>query len=136
MGREKRTSSAYDKASIRMAACKSIDSSFDFGNDLTQANYQSAIDDVKNTMDDYNTTLSTIDDKLNSLQDKEFTLRTWNERVLTGVAAKYSKYSSQYEQAGGARRSNRKKQDTPVTPPAPVPTPTPPPPAPMAAKKK
>jgi hypothetical protein len=135
MGRTKRSSPALEKASIRMAACKSIDANFDFGNDVTQASYQSAIDDAKNAVDDYNTTLSTVDDKLNTLQDKEFTLRNWNERVLTAVAAKYSKYSSQYEQAGGVRHSDRKSPAEPVTPPAPEPTPLPPPPT-VAAKKK
>ncbi|UAY53131.1 hypothetical protein [Ferruginibacter albus] len=109
MARKKTSSRAYEKAFRRIASVKSIDSNFDLGNDLTQANYQGAIDNVKNAMDEYNTILSTVDDKLNFLKDKEKELRDWNERILTGVASKYGKSSSQYEQAGGKRKPERKR---------------------------
>jgi hypothetical protein len=37
-------------------------------------------------------------------------LKDWNERILSGVATKYGKNSSQYEMAGGVKKSERKKQ--------------------------
>ena len=60
-------------------------------------------------MDSYNTLLSTVDEKLNKLKAQEKILDNWNERILVGVAAKFGKDSSEYEQAGGVRKSERKK---------------------------
>ena len=109
MGRRKTSSASYEKAFRRLAATKSIAGDFDLGNDLTAGNYDKAITDVKRAMDDYNTTLSVVDQKLNYLKEKETSLRDWNERILVGVAAKYGKGSSEYEQAGGKRRPERKR---------------------------
>lgn len=36
-------------------------------------------------------------------------LKDLNERILTGVATKYGKNSTQYEMAGGKKKSERKK---------------------------
>ena len=119
MARLKTSSKTYENAFRRIAATKSIDNNFDLGNGLTEPAYQTAIDSVKNAMDDYNTTLSTVDDKLNFLKAKEAELRDWNERILVGVAAKYGKSSSQYEQAGGTRKpETRKPKKTKANPPA------------------
>ena len=109
MARLKTSSKSYEQSFRRIAAVKSIDPSFDLGNGLTASRYQAAIDEVKNAMDTYNTTLSTVDDLLNNLKEKEKALMEWNERVLIGVAAKFGKNSTQYEQAGGKRKSERKK---------------------------
>jgi hypothetical protein len=109
MARLKTSSKTYEKAFRRLAAVKSIDGEFNLGNDLTASNYTGVISGVKAAMDDYNTTLSMVDQKLNILKEREVELRNWNERILTGVAAKYSKNSSEYEQAGGKRKSERKK---------------------------
>ncbi len=109
MGRRKTSSKAYEKAFRRLAAVKSIDGEFNLGNDLTASNYNGVIAGVKAAMDDYNTTLSLVDQKLNLLKEREAELRNWNERILTGVASKYGKNSSEYEQAGGKRKAERKK---------------------------
>ena len=110
MARLKTSSKTFEKAFRRIASVKSIDPDFDLGNGLIAKDYQQAITDVKTSMDDYNTTLSTVDDKLNILKEKEKSLDNWNERILVGVAAKFGKDSSQYEQAGGVRKSERKKR--------------------------
>lgn len=109
MARLKTSSKTYEKAYRRIAAVKSIDPNFDLGHGLVAKDYQAAIDEVKRTMDDYNSTLSEADDKLNALKNKERGLNDWNERILVGVAAKYGKNSSEYKQAGGVRKSERKK---------------------------
>ena len=110
MARLKTSSKTYEKAFRRIASVQSIDVNFDLGNGLVAADYQKAITDVKTAMDDYNTTLSTVDEKLNILKEKEKLLDNWNERILVGVAAKFGKDSSQYEQAGGVRKSERKRR--------------------------
>jgi hypothetical protein len=33
----------------------------------------------------------------------------WSERMLTGIASKFGKNSSQYEMAGGVKKDERKK---------------------------
>ncbi|MDD2922102.1 MAG: hypothetical protein PHQ36_07425 [Anaerolineales bacterium] len=57
----------------------------------------------------YNTLLSQVDEVYNAVLSAEKALRDLNERMLTGVAAKYGKDSSQYEMAGGIRKSERKR---------------------------
>ena len=109
MGRRKKASIAYEKAIKRAAALKSIDPQLDLGNNITLAKYTLAITDAKNSIDAYNTELSVVDDLLNATKEKDRILSDWNERVLTGVATKYGKDSSQYEQAGGVRKSERKR---------------------------
>ena len=110
MARLKTSSKTYEKAFRRIAAVKSIADNFDLGNGLTATDYEKSITDVKKAMDDYNTMLSIVDEKLNTLKDKEKKLKDWNERILVGVAAKFGKDSSEYEQSGGRRRSERRKR--------------------------
>ena len=109
MARKKTASRIYEKGFKRIAAVKSIDANFDLGNGLIAKDYEQAITDVKAAMDNYNTLLSTVDEKLNILKEKEKLLNNWNERILNGVASKFGKDSNEYEQAGGVRKSERKK---------------------------
>ncbi len=109
MARLKTSSKTYEKAFRRIAAVQSIEPDFDLSNGLTQKDYQQAITNVKAAMDDYNTQLSIVDGKLNILKENEKSLKNWNERILNGVASKFGKDSSEYEKAGGVRKSERKK---------------------------
>lgn len=119
MARRKRTSSAIDKAKLRINSMKSIDAALDLGSGLTVASYKTQIDSTQAALDLYNQTLSSIDDLLNDVVAKEKVLATLNERMLTGVATKFGKDSSQYEQAGGTRASERKKPKRAPKPPKP-----------------
>lgn len=98
-----------DKGRTRLAAVKSIDTALDLGNDLTVANYESQVTMTNNAIAAYNTTLSTIDDLYNAALTQIDVLKDWNERMLNGVASKFGTNSSQYEMAGGVRKSERKK---------------------------
>ena len=99
-----------DKGVTRLASVKSIDSEIDLGNGITATNYETQINLLRTTLSSYNTALSTIDDLYNDCIAQIDVVRDWNERVLTGVATKYGKNSSQYEMAGGVKKSERKKQ--------------------------
>lgn len=99
----------FDKGITRLAAVKSIDPVLDLGNGITVANYETKINLVRTKVNTYNTTLSTIDDLYNACLAELVVLKDWNERILTGVATKYGKNSSQYEMAGGVKKSERKK---------------------------
>lgn len=98
-----------EKAMRRLASIRSIDRDFDLGNGLTLRKYEEAIELVKKALDHYNTLLSTLDEKRNSFFELEEILSELNERMLNAVAAKFGKDSSEYEQAGGVRKSERKK---------------------------
>lgn len=98
-----------EKGRTRLAAVKSISVELDLGNDITVPNYEAEINLLSTKLNKYNTALSTIDDLYNECIVQIDVLKDWNERILTGVATKYGKNSSQYEMAGGKKKSERKK---------------------------
>lgn len=98
-----------EKGITRLAAIKSIDATLDLGNGINAANYEAQVQLVSAKISTYNTALSTIDDLYNECIAQIDQLKDMNERILTGVATKYGKNSSQYEMAGGKRKSERKK---------------------------
>jgi hypothetical protein len=98
-----------EKGRKRLAGIKSIDPVLDLGNNITVANYEEAIGKMNDNLAAYNTALSTVDDLYNVCIAQQDILKDWNERVLSGVATKFGKNSSQYEMAGGVKKSERKK---------------------------
>lgn len=98
-----------EKGITRVAAVKSIDPALDLGSNITVANYETQVQLLSTKIAAYNTALSTIDDLYNECIAQIDVVKDWNERILTGVATKYGKNSSQYEMAGGKRKSERKK---------------------------
>ncbi len=105
----KKSSKDFENAIKRMASLKSIDPALDLGNGLSVETYQQSIDQVSSVMEAYNTQLSLADSLSSSLKEKEKLLRSFTERMLTGVAAKFGKDSEQYQKAGGTKKSDRKK---------------------------
>ena len=100
---------ALEKGLSRLAAIKSISPTLDLGNDITAVKYEDAINSLKSKIAEYNTTLSSLDKLHNeyvTLRDK---LRDFNERILLGVATKFGKNSTEYEMAGGVKKSERKR---------------------------
>src|SRR6185369_8614280 len=102
MGRARKSSKVLEKAQARSAGIKSIDAAIDLGGGLTMAAFDTAVGDAHKA-------LAVVDDKLNAFVTAETTLKDLSERILAGVAARYGKNSSQYEQAGGVRKSERKR---------------------------
>ena len=100
----------YDLAKTRLAALKSIDPALDLGNGMTVANYEKSITNFTAVLGQYNTALSTVDDLYNQCIAGLQGLNEMSERMLSGVGFKFSKDSSQYEMAGGTRKSERKKR--------------------------
>ena len=98
-----------EKGLTRLAAVKSINATLDLGNNITVANYETQVNLLSSKLSTYNTALSTIDDLYNGCIAQIEVLKDWNERILTGVATKYGKNSSQYEMAGGKKKSESKK---------------------------
>jgi hypothetical protein len=107
----------YDQAKTRLAALKSIDPALDLGNGMTVPNYEKTINDFTTLLGQYNTALSTVDDFYNQCIDSLKGITDMSERMLSGVGFKYTKNSSEYEMAGGTRKSERRKP-TPKKPAA------------------
>lgn len=100
-----------EKGQTRLAAIKSIDVALDLGNGITVTNYEAQVNLFANKLSAYNSALSSIDSLYNDCIAQLDVLKDWNERILTGVATKYGKQSSEYEMAGGKRKSERKKSN-------------------------
>ena len=120
MARAKRKSTALDAARQRLAGIKSITPPPNFGASLQVADYEQGINDLSGKIDSYNGTLATLDSLQNEIEAGERNLRTTSARMLSAVQAQYGPDSSEYEQAGGTRRSERKRptKKPPTTPPA------------------
>ena len=109
MARQKRTSPIVTKAQTRAAKLSSIDTALDLGNGLTLVAFRTKITDTQTKLDAYNTVLATVDGTNNALVKGEKELADLYERMLSAVGDKYGKDSSEYEVAGGTRKSERKK---------------------------
>lgn len=109
MARRKRTSSVLEAAHQRLAGLNSITPPPDFGSNLTLAAYTTQISDFSKTLNDYNQMVAALDDLQNQVDAAETRLRETNKRMLAAAEAHYGPDSSQYEQAGGTRQSDRKR---------------------------
>jgi len=109
MARTKRTSSILETARQRLAGLKSITPTPEFGPSLTVSGYEADINAFIAKMESYNTHLAALDQELNELEGMETGLREKNVRILSATEATYGPDSSEYEQVGGTRRSERKR---------------------------
>lgn len=121
MARVKRSSSVIETARQRLAGLKSINPAPDFGPNLTLAGYEADITAVNGHLDVYNEKLSAVDQLQNELETKEAALRDKSRRILAAVEAHYGPDSNEYEQAGGTRRSDRKRSGPKASKSAPPP---------------
>lgn len=109
MARRKRDSKVLGLLQKRIAGMQSIQPDLDLGAGLSVAALTKVHHALNGALAHYNKLLSDTDAALNTVQELETKARELAERTLAGVAAKFGKDSSEYEQAGGTRRSERKK---------------------------
>ena len=109
MPRQKRSSRTLLNAEQRAASLGSIGTNLSFGEGISLTEYNQLIDDLRNEIISYNQALSSIDKAANAIEAFERQLQDLSERLLTGVATVYGKHSSEYEMAGGVRKSDRKR---------------------------
>lgn len=112
MARRKRDSKWLAVLQRRIAGMKSIDESLDLGGGISVDSLAKTHADLATNLARYNQLLSEADAALNTIGDLELQARDLAERALTGVATRYGKDSSEYEQVGGTRKSERKKPGT------------------------
>jgi hypothetical protein len=118
MARPKRTSAALIKAEQRAAGIKAIDSTLDLGNGLTLDNYNQKIDNLRSQLTLYTTTLAQADDLTRKIAALEADLNQTSEQMLLSIGGRYGKNSSQYGQAGGIPRGERRRKAKPADSPA------------------
>ncbi|HEY9619743.1 MAG TPA: hypothetical protein V6C78_05210 [Crinalium sp.] len=109
MARQKRSSIVLEKAEQRVASLLSISEVLSLGEGLTIEEFESAIEDTREKLKVYNTSLSTADANCTSFEEAETVLKNLTEHMLLAVAVKYGKDSLEYEKAGGVRKSDRKR---------------------------
>jgi hypothetical protein len=133
MARQKRTSLALTKAEQRAAGMRSIAPNLDLGNGLTLESYTQKINHLRSQLDLYTTTLAQADELTRKITALEADLNQTSEQMLLSIGGKYGKTSSEYGQAGGSPRGERRRKTqkpaaakpTPSTPTEPDPiTPT------------
>ncbi|MBH8577534.1 hypothetical protein I8752_32130 [Nostocaceae cyanobacterium CENA369] len=107
MPRKKRASRVLEKAEFRSAGLKAIDSNMNFGDNCDLQNLTQSIEQLRTTIDAYNTALSVIDSSKTKIDEMEKSLSNLSDKLLRGVAFKYGKNSNEYEIAGGIRDSER-----------------------------
>lgn len=118
MGRARRLSPVLNKVQIRLANIRNIDPVLDLGNGLTFEAFSTSVSSLQTALAEYNKALADADNKLNNVVAAEKHSSDMSERMLAGIAARYGKDSSEYEQAGGVRKSERKPRvRKPKTPP-------------------
>lgn len=115
MARRKRDSKLLPLLHNRIAGLKSIHEKLDLGGGISVASLTKTHHALSNALANYNKLLSDVDGALNEVVALELEARDLVERTLAGVATKYGKDSSEYEQAGGTRKSERKKRGTGAT---------------------
>ncbi|MEH2171074.1 MAG: hypothetical protein V7K41_31355 [Nostoc sp.] len=107
MSRKKRTSRILEKAQLRSAGLKSIVPNIKFDEDYSLEKLVESIDQLRNKIDVYNTTLSVVDSSKSEIEEMEKNLSQLSEKMLMVVGIKYGKDSREYEMAGGVRYSDR-----------------------------
>lgn len=110
MARRKKESSTLAKAERRLSGMKSISEKLDLGNGLSTVSYEKDIVALRKEIAEYNTLLSKADAAANRVKQAEKELSGLTSKMLIGVALKYGKDSSEYEMAGGTRKSEQRRR--------------------------
>ncbi|NJL38099.1 MAG: hypothetical protein HC899_16180 [Leptolyngbyaceae cyanobacterium SM1_4_3] len=110
MARRKRSSLTLERAERRAAGMRSIQADLDLGNGMTVEAYTTAVEAMRDTQNKYNTLLSSVDQAYNDMLAMEKDLAELSERMLSAVSVKYGRNSTEYEMAGGVRRSERRSR--------------------------
>lgn len=109
MARQRKFSDVIEKADQRLTSLRAIDPALDLGGGLTLATYESEVTAARDALDDYNSLLTRVDAAYNQFLAAEEAVNEFSQRMLAGIGARFGRDSDQYEQAGGTRKSERKK---------------------------
>ncbi|UOQ70923.1 hypothetical protein [Hymenobacter cellulosilyticus] len=111
MAYKARESDSIIKAQSRLNGLRAIDPSgkLDLGNGHTIAAYEAEVATAQATLTKYNEALKMLAGLKNSVDEAEKKLDALSSAMLTAVGLRYTKDSTEYEQVGGVRTSDRQK---------------------------
>jgi hypothetical protein len=109
MKTKRNRSIVIDRAQSRAAAISTITPAVELGGELSLATYQTSIAEAQTQLNAYNTKLTDADTFRREFERIERNLADLSERMLAGVGAIYGKNSVEYAQAGGVKKSERKR---------------------------
>jgi hypothetical protein len=107
MARQKRTSTILEKAERRAAGLKALEVDLDFGNSRSLTSFVAAIEQMRKKQEQYNQLLASIDATYVEMLEFEKALADLSDHMLLGVASRFGRNSSEYEAAGGVRKSEQ-----------------------------
>ena len=107
MARQKRTSTILEKAERRAAGLKALGVDLDFGNSRSLTSFLAAIEQMRKQQEQYNQLLASIDATYVEMLEFEKALADLSDHMLLGVASRFGRNSSEYEAAGGVRKSEQ-----------------------------
>jgi hypothetical protein len=117
MARIKRTRSAVlENAETRAAAIATLPQPVELGGELTLTAYQSEITATRGKLTRYNSVLADADQARREFLSAERNLADWSDRMLAGVGATFGRNSDAYAQAGGVKKSERKRPSRTAAP--------------------
>lgn len=123
--KKREKSGAVNAAQTRLAAMKEIDkaqgAAVDYGNvknPCTTASLETKVQAVLADIETYNGLLAQADSLGNTIDAGEKALAEDSARALLGAQARFGRDSSEVEQIGGTRTSERAKRVSKKTPPA------------------
>jgi hypothetical protein len=109
MARKKLSSRVVKSAERRASGIQNIDPNLDLGGELTLPNYRAAISALATKVKRYNSLLSALDTLLSEIKTDEVKLSDLSAQMLRGICCRFGSDSLEYTQAGGTRRSDRKR---------------------------
>jgi ElaB/YqjD/DUF883 family membrane-anchored ribosome-binding protein len=109
-------SEAEMKAGVKLTALKNFDnangSAINYassGKSQTSADYEQKLTDCKKLRDDLNALLDTADEKVSDLNDEIKELNKMSSKFLSAVKSRFGEDSTEYDQMGGTKKSDRKR---------------------------
>lgn len=117
MARIKRTRSAVlENAETRAAAIATLPQPVELGGELTLIAYLSVITATRSKLTTYNSLLSDVDQARREFLVAQRNLADWSDRMLAGVGATFGRNSDAYAQAGGVKKSERRRASRATAP--------------------
>ena len=103
-------SEVLNVARKRLAGLVAIDATLDLGDSISVKTLGHAVNTLNGSVLHYNEVKSGADATKLQIGDQERALRTFLSRALNKVAGKYTEDSVEYSQAGGTKKSERKRR--------------------------
>lgn len=109
-----RGSSAIDKAQRRIALLTSIEENLDLGHGLTIEAYREKIEAARTRLEAHNRLKSAFEESCKAMKQEDQELTELSDRMVSGVATKYGKNSTEYLKITISNRKRNSRVKTPA----------------------